>query len=256
MFDLNIEIKINLDKSKLKKPILIAGLPGMGLTGKQAVDYLIESLNAFKISEIKTPFLTAPAITTHDGIVDDMMSEIYTLYYAKSGDLDLILFTGATQPPSAEWQHLLSYRIVEELSKYGIEVIYTLAATPIFTYKWDAQVYGVATSRDLLELLRLHGVIPMRGEGMISGMNGLLVGYGKKFGINGAILLGETYLTNSRDYIAPLAVLRALVRILRINVDLTGMESLALEFHKQYMATLAKATAEKKTDKSRLGYIS
>ena len=121
MFDLNIEIKINLDKSKLKKPILIAGLPGMGLTGKQAVDYLIESLNAFKISEIKTPFLTAPAITTHDGIVDDMMSEIYTLYYAKSGDLDLILFTGATQPPSAEWQHLLSYRIVEELSKYALQ---------------------------------------------------------------------------------------------------------------------------------------
>ena len=41
-----------LGKVKIKNPILIEGLPGIGNVGKIAVDFIIENLNAKKIFEI------------------------------------------------------------------------------------------------------------------------------------------------------------------------------------------------------------
>ena len=251
---MKLEISLDIGRGQIDKPTVIAGLPGMGLTGKQAVDYLIEVFNARKIGNIEAGYLASPIITTHDGVVDDLMSELFTFYYTNVGGEDYILFTGVTQPPSPEWQHELSRKVIETLLEYKPHIIYTLAATPIFSYKWEVSVYGVATKRELLEELRLYGVIPMQGEGVISGVNGLLIGYGKKHGIDGVVLMGETYLTNARDYIAPLAVLRILSRVLHLDIDLRKMEELALAFHKEFSAALTSKKPDK--DKGSLGYIS
>ncbi len=251
---MKLGISLDLGKKDVENTIVIAGLPGMGLTGKQAVDYLIEAFNAKKIGVIDASCLASPIITTHEGIVDDLMSELFTFYHASVDGNDYILFTGVTQPPSPEWQHELSRNVVEALLEYRPKIIYTLAATPIFSYKWEVSVYGVATKRELLEELRLYGVIPMQGEGVISGVNGLLIGYGKKHGVDGVVLMGETYLTNARDYIAPLAVLRILSRILHIDIDLRRMEGVALAFHKEFSAALSAKKGDK--DRGSLGYIS
>jgi hypothetical protein len=251
---MDMKMTLELDHKKVENPIIIAGLPGMGLTGKQAVDYLIDVFNARKVGKIESSYLSSPVITTHDGVVDDMLSELFGFYHAKVDDKDFILFTGITQPPSPEWQHRLSNDTVRALKEYSPTVIYTLAATPIFSYKWDVSVYGVATKRELLEELRLYGVIPMHGEGVISGVNGLLIGYGKRYGIDGVVLMGETYLTNSRDYIAPLAVLRMLSKILDVEIDLGRLEEVALAFHKEFSEAIAAKKPDK--DKGTLGYIS
>lgn len=248
------EIYIELDKRDVIRPIVIAGLPGMGLTGKQSVDFLIEEFHARRVGAIKSIFLSSPVVTTRDGVIEDMVSELFTFYYKEYNGRDFILFTGITQPPSPEWQHNLSRMVIDALAPYKPEVIITLAATPIFTYKWDVLVYGVATRRELVEELRIKGIIPMQGEGYISGVNGLLVGYGKSRGIDGMILMGETYLTNGRDYIAPLAVVRAVSRILDLDLDLSRLERIALAFHKEYSESL-KESKKKEGDDS-LGYIS
>lgn len=254
--DLTLDIKINLklDVESVRDPIVIAGLPGMGLTGKQAVDHLIEEFKAKKVGNIKAPFLSSPVITTNDGLVSDMLEELFTFYYSKIDGQSFIFFTGITQPPSPEWQHNLSRIVVDKLAEYGPQIIYTLAATPIYTYKWDVAVYGVATKMEILEDLKFYGVIPMTGEGVISGVNGLLIGYGKRLGIDGVVLMGETYLTTGRDYLAPLALVRTISRIFDVEVDTSKLERLALAFHEEISRALSKKKG--RDEEGSLGYIS
>lgn len=249
-----MDITITLDKESVSEPIVIAGLPGMGLTGKQAVDYLIEEFKAKKVGGIKAPFLSSPVITTNDGLVNDMVEELFTFYYSNIKGRSYIFFTGITQPPSPEWQHNLSKVVVDELSVFRPRIIYTLAATPIYNYRWDVAVYGVATRVEILEDLRFYGVIPMAGEGVISGVNGLLIGYGKRKGIDGVVLMGETYLTTGRDYIAPLALVRTMSRILDVEVDTSRLEKLALAFHEEFSKAMKRKKGE--DEEGSLGYIS
>ncbi len=253
---IDFELKINLDHNRIKDNLIfVAGLPGMGLTGKQAADYLIEQFNATKVGYINAPHLASPVISSHDGVVEDLMNELFQLYYAEVGGKNFLIFTGITQPPSPEWQHSLSYKIVDAIRVYKPKIIYTFAATPIYSYRWAVNVYGIATRRDLLEELRLYGVIPFKGEGVISGVNGLIIGYGKRFNIDGIILLGETYLTSGRDLIAPLSLLRIFSKIVDVEIDLRKMEDLALSFHKKF-SEYVKGVKSGEEGPETLGYIS
>jgi uncharacterized protein (TIGR00162 family) len=250
------EITFNINR-KLNNPIMIAGLPGMGLTGKQALDYLIKVFNAKKISTIHTPYLGSPAVSVHNGIVEDIPEEIYTFFLASTDDMDIILFTSQSQPATPEWQHIVAERAVSAIKKYGVSTVYTLAATPIPYFKDEADVYGVATSPDLVEMLRLNGVKPLSGEGAISGINGLLLGYAKKYGMEGICLLGETYLVSGMDKIAPLAVLKALTKILRLDIDLSELEEEARRFREQMALTARYLTrrGEEEEGRERPRYI-
>lgn len=254
MLDLNFVV--DLDPSIVRDNLIfVAGLPGMGLTGKQAADYLIEQFNAVKVCSVNAPYLASPVISSHDGVVEDLMNELFKLYYAEAGGKQFLIFTGITQPPSPEWQHQLSYKIIDAIRVYRPKIIYTFAATPIYSYRWNVNVYGIATRRDLLDELRVHGVIPFKGEGVISGVNGLLVGYGKQFGIDGVILLGETYLTAGRDFIAPLSLLRVFSKVINVEIDLRKMEDLALSFHRKFYEYVKEEKREE-SEQENLGYIS
>lgn len=249
---MEVDIKLNLDRD-IHDLYVVAGLPGMGLSGKQAVDHLIRTLNVEKVGSIKSDFLNPPAISTLNGIVDEIPPEIFHFYFASKDGKNLLLFTGSVQPISAEWQHILSKSVVNALKGYDVAAIFTLAATPLEYYKYDVAVYGVATSRQFLNELMAYGVIPMEGEGVISGMNGLIIGYAKQYGYRGAVLLAETFLRTSQDVIAPYALLKILSKILKIEIDLKALEERANLFHREYLKYLKKTP--EKSDKG-LGYIS
>jgi len=249
-----LEINLRIDR-KLNDPIMIAGLPGMGLTGKQALDHLIKVFNAKKVSSIKTPFLGSPAISVHNGLVEDIPEEIYTFFLARMGNRDVILFTSQSQPATPEWQHIVALKAIEAADRCGVSFVYTLAATPIPYFKDEAEVYGVATSPDLVEMLRLNGVKPLAGEGAISGINGLLLGYAKKYGMNGICLLGETYLVSGMDKIAPIAVLKALSRILKVEIDVSDLEREAKAFKEQFAMTTKYLMKRKGEEEEKPRYI-
>ena len=48
------QVKI-LDKVKLKDPVLIEGLPGIGNVGRIAAGYLVSELNMKKFAELYSP---------------------------------------------------------------------------------------------------------------------------------------------------------------------------------------------------------
>ena len=82
---------------KLKDPILIEGLPGIGNVGKLAVEHLIDSIDASKFAEIYSKDFPPQVFINQDGTIKLVNNEFY---YYKSKDKkqsDLILLTGDYQ---------------------------------------------------------------------------------------------------------------------------------------------------------------
>ena len=85
-----------------------------------------------------------------------------------------------------------------------------------------------------------------KGNLQISGLNGLLLGVAKEREIEGVCLLGEVpmHATRIPNPIAALAVLRALVKMLDIEIDLTELSEMANEAAERMKQITAEAMGE------------
>ena len=59
-----------LSSPKIKNPILIEGLPGMGNVGKITVDFMVESLKAEKFMEIKSGVFPNSVFVNEENLVE------------------------------------------------------------------------------------------------------------------------------------------------------------------------------------------
>ena len=232
---------------------MLAGLPGMGLVAKQVVDYFIRKLDAELIGEIEETYPSTNTIIYNNGVFLNIPRATYRFYYWSDRDREAIFFTGTQQPLTAERQHELAEQIVKIAKDFNVRRIYTTAALAVVRYVDKPRVYGVVTSPGLLIELKKHGIEVLTGEGTIRGLNGLLIGYAREAGIEGMCLLGETYLVDSVDVLAALAVMRKLINITGIQVDLTEAEEIARRLEEETEKVLKKL---KKEEDKRLGYIS
>ena len=77
-----------LDKPKLRKPVLIEGLPGIGNVGRVAAGYLISELKMKKLAELYSPHFLPLVILQENSEVSLLKNEFY--YYktknAKKGE--------------------------------------------------------------------------------------------------------------------------------------------------------------------------
>ncbi|NLU04583.1 MAG: proteasome assembly chaperone family protein, partial [Methanothermobacter sp.] len=94
-----------------------------------------------------------------------------------------------------------------------------------------ARVYGAATSMELVEDLKEHGVIMRSADGGIIGASGLLLGMGRLRGMDGVCLMGETpgYFIDAE---AARALLEVLLEMTKLEVDLEKLEERAEETKK------------------------
>ena len=69
------------EEPKLKNPILIEGLPGVGNVGKLAAEHLIEQLKAKKFADIYSRYFPPQVLVNDDGTIKLVNNE---LYYFKS----------------------------------------------------------------------------------------------------------------------------------------------------------------------------
>jgi proteasome assembly chaperone (PAC2) family protein len=84
-----------------KNPILIEGLPGLGLVGKIAIRYLVKQLKAQKFAYLYSPHFPYFVLVNKKGSVRLLRG---AFYYWKNpqGQHDLILFTGDSQSQTIE----------------------------------------------------------------------------------------------------------------------------------------------------------
>jgi uncharacterized protein (TIGR00162 family) len=248
----------NLETPKLKNPTLICGLPGSGYVGKLAVDHLIETLNAIPFANIYSSSFPPHILIQPDGTADLMKN---VLYYCKEESNDYIILSGDAQPVTPESEYEMAEEITKICDKLGVKTIYTLAAFITGTFSKGQKIYGTSTSPQIVKDFQKHGV-SILNSGNITGMNGLIIGVGKRKGITGVCLLGETsgYVVDAK---ASKLVLETLVKMLSLKLDLTGISKKAQDTE-QLVKTIEEQMGQRGGGESlhmpqhdkKLGYIS
>ena len=209
-----------LEEIELENPIFIEALPGLGHVGKLAADHMIDELDATKFAEIYSPTFPPQVIIKEDGIIKNMLNELYYLKDVGEDNLDLIILVGNTQALSPEGQYLICKDILEFVKGYGIDRIYTLGGMAIPQPVEDPKVYGAATNEAYIELLKEADIEIRSNDGGIVGASGLFLGLGVRQGIHGTCLMGETpgYFIDAESAEAILKKLSLLLNF-EINVD-------------------------------------
>lgn len=214
------EINI-LEEIELDNPIFIEALPGLGHVGKLAADHMIDELGATKFAEIYSPTFPPQVLVKEGGIIENMYNELYYLRNVGENNLDLIILVGNTQALSPEGQYLVCKEILDFVSKFNIDRIFTLGGMVTSPQPVEnPQVFGAATNDANVELLKEAEIEIRSNDGGIVGASGLFLGLGVRQGIHGICLMGETpgYFIDAE---AAEALLKKLSYILdfEINVD-------------------------------------
>jgi len=235
----NVILKI-LENPELKDPILVEGLPGIGLVGKLAADHMLDQLEGEKFAEIYSPYLPPQINILDDGTIKLVNMEFY---YWRGGKNDLILLIGDFQGITPDSQYQISEKILDLAEKFNVKRIFTLGGLGTGGITKEPRVFGAATNRRLVEELKKYGII-FRGGGAIFGASGLLLGMGMQRNIEGVCLMGETH-GQMIDAKSAEAVLKVLTRILDIEIDMTELAEKAKETEHQ-MSKMSKIISEQK----------
>ena len=222
-----MELILKTSKTKkLKNPILICGMPGSGYVGKLAAEHLIDEYNGKAICKIYSNSFPPQVIINNKGIGEIVNNTIYLLENKKLNN-DFLILTGESQPITEQANYLLSEKILDYTSKLGVKKIFTLAAYITGNFVQKPKVFGTATSKKQVKLLKRNGISIMN-QGMITGMNGILIGIAKIKGMEGYSLLGETsgYIIDPNS---SKEVLKSLKKITKLNMNTKELSKKAQE---------------------------
>ena len=200
-------------------PVLIEGLPGLGLVGKIALRYMIRQLKPKKVAYLYSPHFPYFVLVNKKGNVRLLRGAFY--YYKNPNGNDLILFTGDSQSQTIEGQYEIADQILAFSEKNGIKTIATIGGYRMEP-KEKPKVFIAATSHGILEKAVQAGATLSTSGSPIVGTAGLILGLAKFKKIDALCLLGETrgYLP---DPLAAKSVLEVLKSTFNFELDLTGL---------------------------------
>ncbi len=243
-----IETTVKLfKKPKLKKPIMVEGLPGLGLVGKIATDHMIKELNAKKFAELYSPHFPPQVVIKPNGIVDMMKDEFY---YWKGKRHDIIFIAGEHQANNPFAHYEVADAIVDVAKRNKVKTIYTLGGYGVGYLSKKPKVFAAVTNEKLVPKIKKAGAT-FDKMGAIVGAAGLLIGLGKLRGIDGICLMGETH-GQIIDARAAKAVLDVLGKLIEPKVNTRELESRAKEIEKMVEKSIRKVeTPEPGPDSTR-----
>ena len=230
-----------LAEIKSNKPILIEGLPGLGLVGKIVVRYLVKQLKAERFAYLYSPHFPYFVLVGKKGGVRLLRGTFYH-WKNRNDKNDLILFTGDSQAQTIEGQYEISNSILEFAARHDVKTIITVGGYRMES-KDKPNVIAAATEHHLLEMaLAAKALISPTGSPIV-GTAGLILGLGHFKKIEGLCLLGETrgYLPDPR---AAQSVLEVLKEMLSIDVNLDGLSEEITKAEK--MVTRLQSIEEKR----------
>jgi uncharacterized protein len=240
-------------------PILIEGLPGLGLVGKIALRYLIKELKAKKIAYLYSPHFPYFVLVNKKGNVRLLRGAFY--YYKNPKGNDLILFTGDSQSQTIEGQYEIADRMLDFSKKNSVKTIATIGGYRMEP-KEKPKVFIAATSQDVLNRALQAGATLSASGSPIVGTAGLILGLAKFKKIDALCLLGETrgYLP---DPLAAKSVLEVLVSTFNFDLDLAGLneeiakaETMVTRLQKIEEKRAVQAEETRKQEDKKTTYIS
>lgn len=219
-----VRLKENIE---LKKPILVVGLPGVGLVGKLVAEHMVDELGAEKIMEVYSPHFPPQVLVNKDCTVRPVSN---TIYHAKAKENDLLFLVGDHQSTTSQGHYELCSLYLDIAEELGVPRIYTLGGYPTGKLTYEETVLGVANSIKLIEEIKEYGVEFRESEpsGGIVGASGLLVAFSGMRGIDAACLMGMTpgYLMDPKS---AQSLLKVLCKIFNMEINTESLEKKAEE---------------------------
>lgn len=209
-----------LAEVKLRNPVLIEGLPGLGLVGKIATRYLIKHLKAERFAHLYSPHFPYFVLVNKKGSVR-LLRGTFHFWKNQNRENDLIFFTGDSQAQTIEGQYEISDCILGFAKKHSVKMIVTVGGYRM-EVKDKPKVIVAATNPELLNrALQAKAVVSSMGSPIV-GTAGLILGLAPFQKIDALCLLGETrgYLPDPKAANSVLEVLQALFGF---DVDLTDL---------------------------------
>jgi len=226
----------NLKDLNLNNPVLLIGLPGIGLVGKIAIDFIAEKSKTEKLGSVYSTEFT-PAGITNKGEISLIKDEFVVI---KGKKRDLVLLKGIAQPalfenvvPSAHFE--FANEIVKISKKVGIKEIYTFGGLDIADVRItkEPELYFVTTNlknKDPKKYAKL-----LTDEITISGVAGLVLGFAKEEKILGFCILAET--TSKLvygDFESAKKMLEFITKYFELNIDLKDIDKEAKKISKAF----------------------
>lgn len=241
-----LETKIIVDKKpKLKNPICVVGLPGIGNIGRIAIGYAVSQLKAKKFAELYSPYFF-PFVMVHNDNIHTLRNEFY---YYKTKKRDIIFLIGDTQTYDPKGHYEVSGKILDFLKSVGCKEIISIGGFGTGKVSDKPKVYGVVSDPEMVKTYKKYDVsFNISGKiGTIVGAAGLLPGLGKIYGMKGIALLGETTgFPIITDPTAAEAVLKVLQKMLGLKINLTKLEEKVQAMHEfiKKLETIQKQAVE------------
>ncbi len=217
--------------AKVKDPILIVGLPGIGSVGKIVAEHLKREFKAKRIATLYSPHFPNQVIMTKSGGVRLVSNKFY-LIKAKNGQKsDIVLLTGDFQALSPEGQYEVNAKIVRYFKeKLNGKFIYTVGGYVSGEEKPAAKprVFGNATDKATIDELKKSKVVFGQSRGAIWGSAGMIIAFAKFSKLHGICLMGETSYMDF-DAAAAKAVIEVLADRLHLKIKTDDVDKVIKE---------------------------
>lgn len=206
---------------ELREPVLVAGLPGLGLVGKIAIRYLIRQLKAQRFAFLYSQHFPYFVLVNKKGSVR-LLRGVFYFWKNPAGGNDYIFFTGDSQSQTIEGQYEIADCMLDFAKQRGVRTIVTIGGYRVET-KDKPKVYVAATGQGVLDKALGAGAVVSDSGSPIVGTAGLLLGLARFKRIDALCLLGET-----RGYLPDPLAARSVLEVLRatfgFDVDLAGLD--------------------------------
>ena len=192
----------------LKKPIIIAAMQDMGNVGSIVVDFINNNLKTKKFRVAKSSY---PAYVLDKGGYISLPDENWEYRHSN----DLIIFGGGSgQPQTNEELHRLCQDVIDIAKKYSAKFIYTLGGFHTNReLNKSPKTFVTTTSLQLSNQLEKLNVNMTPQKSLITGFNGLILGYAKMNNIQGIGLYGELNDPEIPQYRAAKSIIKTLERL-------------------------------------------
>ena len=216
------------EKVKPKNPVLIIGLPGIGLIGRVVARYLAEELKGIRIADLYSPHFPHQVFMTKKGGMRLIKNKFY---YIKGKERDIVLLSGDVQAISSVGQYEVSSVILDFCEKLSIREIISVGGYSTGKIQENRRIFGVATSEVLKDKFKKLDVLFGEAKGSIVGAAGLLPCLAKLRGMHGACIMGETH-GGYVDITSAKVIVMVLAKYLGFKIDIAKLDKKAKESEK------------------------
>lgn len=223
-------IDIEKKVGKLRDPILIVGLPGVGLVGRISVTYALRKIkNKERIAKLYSPHFPPTTLILNDGKLRLLSMSFHLV---KGKNRDVIFLTGDTQP-SVPWGHYeVAEKILDFAEKLGVKEIITIGGYSVGQISNRGRLFGLVNHSKLRSKFEKMGLVFGEAKGSIYGLAGIIPCLARRRKIKAICILAETF----GGFVDPIAAERVVKIIfndyLGLGIDISDLNKASKEIEK------------------------